>query len=263
MSILGFIVMAASSASSCTPMPGAGEIADQTRTKWIILGEMHGTAEMPVAMTDFICSAATKRRPLAVAVEQTVDNQLSIDTFIHSNGNAPSRAAFAKAPMWRTKGKDGRSSVATFDMFDRLRIFYRANKIARVVAIDPIVSNGSADRNAQMAKNLLAIEPKVNGLVLALMGGLHAQKTDIIVPSGRWPSTASLLPKDYTVTLMMVGGAGSAWVCFETCGPQPIGEPRDKPRGVEVQPVTADFPFDGFLEIGSGTSASPPWNNAK
>lgn len=263
MSIIGFILAAATSVNPCAPMPGAVEIVDQTRTKWIMLGEMHGTVEMPVAVTDFICSAAERRGTLTIAVEQTTDNQQGISDFIKSSGDAASRAAFFKAPMWQTKGKDGRSSVAMFEMFDRLRVLYHAKKITGVVAIDPIVSNDSADRNAKMARNLLAIKVRADGLVLTLIGGLHAQKADIIVPSGRWPSTASLMPKDRTVTLMMMGDAGTAWVCFEICGSHPIGEPRHKPRGVQITPMTGDFPFDGALEIGSGTSASPPWINAK
>jgi hypothetical protein len=150
-----------------------------------------------------------------------------------------------------------------FEMFERLRILYHANKIARVIAIDPIASHDSADRNARMAQNIVTVVPKADGLVIALTGGLHAQKTNIIVPNGRWPLTASLMPKAHTVTLMMMGDAGTAWVCFETCGPHPIGEPRDKRRGVKITPMTAGFPFDGTLEIGSGTSASPPWINTK
>ncbi|WP_374944448.1 hypothetical protein [Sphingomonas sp.] len=255
--ILAVSQMLAAATAACSPVPGADAVLARAQTRWLILGEMHGTAEMPRALTDLACAAAAQRRPVVVAVEQTVDNQPLLDAFLASNGKPAARAAFLRAPMWHTKFKDGRSSTAMLAMFERLRAMRQAGQIARVVAFDPVVSSGSADRNARMAANLVRVDPGVRGIVLTLVGGLHAQKSMLTFGGQTYPAAASLLPGDRTVSLMMIGDAGTAWVCYDTCGAQPIGSARTQTRGIRMQ-RDAGVPFDGIFDLGETTTSSPP-----
>lgn len=255
MSLLAALTLAA----TCAPLPGADAVLARAETRWIMLGEIHGTAEMPVALTDLACLAGERMRPVVVAIEQTVENQPILDRYLVSDGGEAARAALLAAPMWRGRWKDGRSSEAMLAMIERLRIMKRARRIARVVAFDPDVSESSADRNALMAKNLRAIDPGRGGVVLVLVGGLHAQKSEIRFGPEPYPAAAQLLPREATVSLMMLGDVGTAWVCMEAeqCGVTPVGAPRKEPRGISMMPAP-DGSFDGILDMGRPLTASPP-----
>ncbi|RYF10702.1 MAG: hypothetical protein EOO77_20985, partial [Oxalobacteraceae bacterium] len=96
-------------APSCAPVAGASRLW-QPETRWVIVGEMHGTNESPDAFANLVCLASATGRPVTVAVEYTSDDQTAIDTFLASDGSSAARAVLLKLFLFTSELQDGRGS---------------------------------------------------------------------------------------------------------------------------------------------------------
>lgn len=102
--MIDLLALAAASALACPPVPNADRLWAKPETQWILVGEMHGTAQMPALFADLVCqAAATSGRPITVALEQNAGMQPAIDAFLKSDGGPRARASFLAAPMWTGK----------------------------------------------------------------------------------------------------------------------------------------------------------------
>jgi len=124
---------AAASLSACTPIAGTAKLWESPSTRYVMVGETHGTNEAPELFADLVC-AASKKRQVIVALEQPSQDQPAIDAFLKSDGKVGARAQFLKAGMWNQSTKDGRSSEAMLGLFDRLRRLKQAGRIQSVAA---------------------------------------------------------------------------------------------------------------------------------
>ena len=108
----------------------------EKQPRWIVIGAIHGSNEVPQAFADAVCLTA-QSNPVVVAVEQPTSDQLAIDSFVQSDGGAVAQSAFLKAQMWNSDVKDGRSSEAYFRLFESLRRMLAARLMEKVVAFQP------------------------------------------------------------------------------------------------------------------------------
>jgi hypothetical protein len=250
---------AGSAMGDCAPIPGWDEVLAREEVRWIVIGEMHGTAEIPQAFADAVCLTA-RERPVVVALEQPAFDQPLIDAWLVSDGGEAARRAFLAAQMWQGSMKDGRSSQATFELFDRLRHMHQAGQVRAVVAfVRPLVGSFTqAGHEEAMARGVA--EAAVDGAtVVALTGDGHARLG--AVPWGdRYRAMASHLPPEQTVSLVAAGNGGEAWVCTGQpieCKAQPAYRPAQHERGV-VLGGHDEGSYSGTLRLGVATTASPP-----
>src|SRR5687768_16562492 len=101
---------ATASLSNCTPVPGSERLWDEPSVRYVMVGETHGTREIPEFFADLVCAASMRRRVI-VAVEQDTAAQPVIDEFMRSRGDVAARNAFVQA-IWPTGLNDGRGSEA-------------------------------------------------------------------------------------------------------------------------------------------------------
>jgi len=258
--MIGFLALAAASTLPCPEVAGVERFWAKPETRWIMVGEMHGTAEMPALFGDMVCQAAAhSRRPITVALEQSEGMQPVIDTFLASDGGPAARAAFLKAPMWGTNFQDGRSSEAMLALYDRLRLMKAAGQIRAVRGFVPVIHAPTSDGpyNALMAERLKAMASEPSGLVLAYMGSVHAGKSSFGHGAATFLPAAADLPPERTISIYLYGNGGTAWNCIaDGCKPHPLAA-RDARRG--FAPAT-DLPwrYDWVFELGEKTTASPP-----
>lgn len=161
--------------------------------------------------------------------------------------------------MFTAQMQDGRGSVAFVRLLNRLREMKRAGRITRVVAFDvgPSTPPGQ-DRNAVMAQNWRAISASENGLVLALVGNVHAMRKPVTFGSRTIVPAASLMPADRTVTLNIVGAGGKAWICLrEGCGERDVGPPRTAVPGIAYS-TDSETRWGATYALGVPTTAAPP-----
>jgi hypothetical protein len=258
------LAAAAPSTAACAPIPGWDQVLADPKLHWIVIGELHGTAETPAIFADAVCLTAAKRGPVVVALEMPTRDQAAIDAFIASDGGPVARSEFFKALIWHM-GNDGRSSQAVFAMFERLRQMHLGGRVSRVVAFQDVdtrdpPSVGQGPYEERLAKIVSAAGAQ-GATVVALVGSLHARKTEANFGKPFMPM-ATHLPADQTLTLYADGNGGSAWFCNgpkpTDCGPHEVGAAGELgQRGAVLRPVM-EGAYDGLLDLGVPTTASPP-----
>jgi hypothetical protein len=255
----GFI-FALTAIANCNPVDGEAQLWANANTRYVLVGEVHGTAETPALFGDLVCAAHASGRPVVVGVEAADTEQGAIDRFMASDGGEAAKAAFLQSPIWSSQIKDGRSSRAYFRLFERLRRYKQSGQIAEVVAIQAVGRTHSQTENNAMTADRIsaAAERRPGAIELVLIGNVHASKgafdfgTEHVVPA------AADLPPQETISLNVIFG-GEAWNCRvgSDCGPHQWGAPRAEPRSVRLD--RPDPPrYDGAIYLGVPTIASPP-----
>lgn len=259
--MLGVLALLAASAApaACAPVEGAASLWAKRETRWVIVGEMHGTNETPDAFTNLVCLAARSRGPVTVVIEYPADMQPVLDSWLASDGGEAARTALLAEPFWRKPTQDGRTSVAFLRMLDRLRLMHRAGTVLSVRGFDvPWDGSDKRDRNAAMADRLTKIADTTPGLTMVLVGNYHAIVREMPSPRGPVRPAASLLPADKRVAVDVAGAGGSMWNCqMEGChlydyGPQPTGPASIAPD------TTPDRRYDAIYKLGKPFTGAEP-----
>jgi len=253
-------LLAASAApAACTPIEGAEKLWVSREIRWIFFGELHGTNEIPDAFANLVCLAAATRGPVTVALEFPTDMQASLDAWLASDGGDAARTTLLAAPWWHRPLQDGRSSAAFLHMLERLRALHASGKVASVRAFDvPPTWRGQTDRNADMAKTLTSIATETQGLVLILVGNIHAMRSDLQFDTTLIHPAASLLPDANRISVDIRGIGGSAWNCGpDGCKARSMGISGSGPASLTWSSAP-DRKFDVVYALGEPLTAAEP-----
>ncbi|WP_260597536.1 hypothetical protein [Sphingomonas endolithica] len=250
-------------APSCAPVPGANHLW-QPNIRWIIVGEMHGTNESPDAFVNLICLAAKTGRPVTIALEYSSDDQAAIDAYLSSDGAAQARASLLKLSLFASDMQDGRGSIAFLRLWEQLRVMKQAGRIVGVVASDVGRSTPQGqERNAAMAQTWTSITAANDGIILALVGNLHAMRRPITIANRTIVPAGSIMPAKRTITMTIDGNGGKAWNCQDDgCLQHDNGDPRQAAHGITYL-TAADRQWDATYELGVPTTAAVPANGTK
>lgn len=239
----------------CDPISGLSQVLEKPDLKYLILGEIHGTEEIPRFAGDVACLASLDR-PLVVALELPVQIQGDVDAYLSSDGGPEAQASLLASRYWSPQFADGRSSRAIVDLLDELRTLRAAGRRIEVKA-----SRASAGRLGPDSSDLLtaaewtrAAMTEPSALVVVLVGRAHAGKA----PTDRLRPAASLLPPAATTSLTVAADGGSFWGCLaEGCDRQVVQDrPDSRSRGVYLDAPPAGF--DGVFAIGGPLRPSGP-----
>lgn len=226
-----------------------------------MMGEMHGTSEVPEFVARAVCKIASSHKSVVLALEYPRDDEPSLNAFLSNPDASSAQADLLKTQFW-TRGRDGRASEAMLKLLLDLRS-WKQNKLP--ITVVPYDKAPSAElrepSNAEFLSNLLKSQ-KDKAFVIIYSGEVHARKTkglpglDDFEPMGFLLRQWDLLHLD----LAMTGGA--AWICesasFDDCGPHPMkaNVPLDlEPYAAALDSVSPAF--DGHYGVGQVT-ASPP-----
>jgi len=260
LALLLFFVCPAIARAGCPELPGS-QVLIEADADFIVVGEAHGTAELPALFADLACSLTTVSRPLLVGVEHGPANQAALDTYLASDGSAEARAVLLRAPAWDEAG--GRGSLAMLELIERVRQLRVAGAEVALVAFDHVIDTpGTTElRERYMAAQLMAAVGRSPGArVLALTGLGHADKEGFASQQPPFRSMAQFLPPEDTLTLSFVRTGGEALGCRGapgslTCAPGPMTA-RDEPRARGVSLGDGRAGFDGWVSSGGTLTAS-------
>lgn len=248
---------------NCAAIPGATVLIDRPGTRRIVVGEMHGTNETPAAFGDLVCLAST-RAPVTVALEQPESEQSAIDAFIGSDGGSAATSKFLESAIWTQELKDGRSSRAYFRLFQRLRELRVAGRVRKVVAFQPLYEVGpggfdAAEYEIAMAATLLE-RTRSADFTLALVGNIHAMRTEQAWAKPPYVPMAGHLPTASTLTVDTHWNGGSYWACtsMTDCGPQTAKPARVVTERSIVTTDRPNVPYSGVFYLGTAATASAP-----
>lgn len=258
------LAAAAGAANACPPLAGAQDLLKRD-ADYILMGEVHGTANLPALTADLVCHAAETGRPLIVGIELLPSVQPALDVFLTSDGGPAARAVLLTSPNWPEK--DPRASDAIVALMDRARLARAAGAKVRLLAFDaPSERPGTSDaRETAMARLLIAAkgaDPQAR--VIAQTGAGHAGKSAWTSLGPPFRAMAQHLPAERTVSLTFVRTGGEVWACRrpqpeapEICRawPATVVEPM-QPRGVWY-PTTREG-FDAAVSTGAPLAPSAP-----
>lgn len=242
----------------CTAVDGADELLEAGTV--VLLGELHGTQQIPSAAGDLVCAALERGLDVTVALEIPQSENERIQAYLDGAGSSEDRQRLLDGEFWNRNDQDGRSSRAMFDLIERLRELRAKTQAVQVLLID---NELVPDRDVFMAQWLsLAIPEAPTRFYLALTGNVHSR---LVAPEGRVTMGArlhELRPQINVVALQATYAAGTAWVCTrDGCGVIDIAVdvrgPTSQVRGIELFERISKAGFSGTYHVGA-IDASPP-----
>lgn len=205
-------------------------VAASSGHRLVLLGEMHGTREIPLLVGAAV-ERMSRSEPVLLALEVHASEHDSLKLYLRSDGSPPQRELLRQRAFWSVGAErnDGRRSEDMLDLVEQVR---NLRELGRDVAILPFdVANGSSRgsswRDQAMAAQLRrAWVALPRGRMLVLTGNVHAMRKlpDYAPPQMQAPMGASL--QDLQPLSIEIGAmAGAFWACptSGTCGPVPIG----------------------------------------
>ncbi|MDY6922701.1 MAG: hypothetical protein SWI22_01920 [Pseudomonadota bacterium] len=251
--------LALAQAPACAPLPGSDALwRDETR--FVFVGETHGTVEAPAAFAHLAC-LALEQGPVTAALEFPTAMQPTLDAFMTAETDAAARAVLLDYPYGPFRFHDGRGSEAMMEMLMRLRALRREGRPLTVVATAPDSPRlpGFGQSYAELDRAAVwtgAARARPDDRVLVFVGRVHAEKARRVGSPIGLPAAAHIRPED-SLSLAVARQGGEAWICLEECGAAAITPVDDTELlGVVLSP-DLDPAFDGVLALGPWT-ASPP-----
>ena len=205
----------------CDP-PAGWDLVAKRSTRFVIFGEVHGTAEAPAFVGDVACALAFQGERLLIAIEQNPAD----DAALQAAWALPDdRFAAALAQVGWAGRQDGVASRAMFALLLRL---HRLREGGR--AIDVVRFNGARDaaqaarfaalpgqgpHEAAQAQNIRSADAGRYDHVLVLVGNLHAGKQPVERGGVTFePMAMRLAPGGASTSLVMRHGGGTMWNCL-------------------------------------------------
>jgi uncharacterized protein (TIGR02246 family) len=246
----------AAEAIACTPVAGAAQLIKPGAI--LLVGEMHGTREMPAAVADLACMAVEHKLPVTVALEIPPDDGEAIERYFISGD----RAALLAREHWRRAYQDGRSSQGMLALVDRLRRLRQSGARLRVIGFDARGAAGQA-RDAVMADAFAAAwRAQPGDVTVGLVGNVHNRVT-VGVPwdAAYKPMGWYLAQQKIALTsLRATWATGKAWSCDDaaasSCGPHDFAGKGTGPAPT-LTLASKDATVHGTLYVGA-ISAAPP-----
>mgnify|MGYP003374926752 CR=1 FL=1 len=221
----------------------------------LILGELHGTREVPAFVASLVCQVSSSTATV-LALEVPHTEQARIDAFLASSGDANARAALLRGDFWDFPMQDGRRSEAMVQLLEAVRRLREQGAPLVVIAFD---SDAPPDvRDAEMAQRLASARREHSqALFVVVTGGVHASRLpdEAFIPMA--VRFAELATPHRIVSLALQHSGGHAWVCTDRCGPHDAeGAPDPGPPRIELFEETTRG-FDGTFRVGRITASAP------
>jgi hypothetical protein len=228
------------SAAASVPMLAQAIVCDTQGQRLVVIGDFHGSNEIP-DFVSLIAQAAATQRPVRLGLEIESFELKPIATYMGSKGTSADRAALLHDDFW-TAGQ-GRTSQAIVRLIDAMRALKSSGRDVAVFTMVPQypgdaivkkVGGGGVYWNIKMAESIQhqLDSTKPDTLVIALMGNEHSK----YIAANRGPdaTVSERLARDapYIVDLHV---HGEAWNCNATgCGTHTFGQADASAKKVRV-----------------------------
>jgi hypothetical protein len=244
------------SGMDCDNLPGTERYLTAGHT--VMIGEWHGTKEMPKTFVRVVCSALRKGEAVSVGLE-IEDHTGALETYTASAGTSAERKRLLSTPHW-TGDFDGRSSLAYFDMIEAFRVLRSRGFPLTVFGLyDRRGENESPDQIlATRLRRERVARPRV--LILTLTGNFHNMRR---CPGGcpdQIPTPMGALVSDLDpISINLIFESGQAWSCLSRtdCDARDVPSPGGSGAVNVATPAAKTGFYDLQINIGR-TSGSVP-----
>ncbi len=260
--VIGFLLMLAPAVAedpACDQIQGLDELVKPSTV--LLVGELHGTSEIPALVSSIVCHAIAKQLPVTLGLELPRTDQPQLDAFLASSGGQESRAAFLSLVFWSRDYQDGRASVAMFDLIEQSRQRMKGGSL-QVVLID--LPSARAGRDQAMADHLVqTVKASPDRFFVVLTGNFHSR----VAPGGgkMGDLAAAKLPEAIVISLNTSYESGTAWICMSgaPCGVQKLGGAEQLGSALRLSTAvsivldSSNGNYDGRLILGPISASLP------
>jgi hypothetical protein len=240
----------------------------------LLMGELHGTQEVPRFVAQSACQAAVAGTPVTVGLELPVENQERVERFLASAGSEEDWLKLMEAPFWRSPFPDGRSSEAVANLLEQLRVLKAQGLDVRAFVFDHPQLKGQVREDAMAATVLQQVKAGPERFYMVVSGNVHPRTVQGLPWDRQYRPMGLLLSEtldeDDVVALDMAYDSGSAWICAADpkaqegrleCGVRPAKgrDNGDRPFIHLFDDVTRDG-FHGVFYVGRVTASVPAVN---
>jgi len=276
--LFSLLAMATPAERACGAPPGSVAMLEATEGRILVVGEIHGTAQVPQYIQGLACLSLARGESVVIGLEQSADEQARLDAYMASDGDAEARSTLVEASsFWTSSSLDGRSSDAVLGVIEYAREQADEGEPITVAALDFSPERDSdleadpARRDRAMSRRALALG-ETHDRVIALVGNIHARRTAATFGDRQVETIGSVSPPEAFAFINTVYGVGSVWNCRISDGGAPScrvygrshspfsGEPRlfgaSELADMSGRSFYAD-PYDYLVYLGE-VRASPP-----
>jgi hypothetical protein len=246
------------------PILGLGKVARPGNV--VLLGELHGTQQVPHFIAQSVCQAAVQGVPVTVGLEIPDVNQERLQAFVASEGKEQDWAKLMESPFWRSPYPDGRNSDAVAYLLESLRKLRGQGLDVAVFAFDRPPLEGDA-REEAMANTVLEVVGKSQKrAVLVVSGNLHPRQVKGLPwnpdyrPMGL--RVADVFPNVYSLDIAY--DSGTAWICAVSgeqkldCGVKPAkGQDNGERYFVHLFNGRNKQGYHGIFYVGAVSASLP------
>lgn len=224
-------------ASECGHVAGYDELLEH---RLVMIGEMHGTREVPAYFSELVCAVLESESSVAVGLELPVTMASSLDQYLNSS-EKNAQALLLDDPTWSPAVQDGRTSAAMLALIqDLAELKHQHDKRISVHLIDNPSDylDGGMSKGQSLADNIQQMEDQTDAdYLLTLTGNYHNR---IGVPAEQ--SAAMNLPDLNPYTVSVNWKSGEMWACTDQT-PDGCGETKLPERDVTIT-TTEIVPVD-------------------
>lgn len=230
---------------------------DMNAGELLMVGEMHGTNEVPAAVGGMICAMLSKneKENIVLFIEAPDSDQGKLgllgENYFLDKGSVFS---LLEGTSWVDSHQDGRDSRAMLELVNGVYFLKKAGKNVDVFAIDR-PNEGGDDRSLYMAESIFVKMNELGGdyKYISITGNYHnMRRADGLSVFDRLNKMGVS-----AVSLRVSASGGSAWQCRESCGVKQLQDVEQKNiRGI-FRGVVPGNGHDGIIFVGEQTPSFP------
>lgn len=183
----------------------------------MMLGELHGTQEVPRFVAQSACQVASQGTPMTVGLELPVENQARVRDFLRSAGTDTDWLKLMEAPFWRSPFPDGRSSEGMANLLEQLRRLRVQGLEVDAFVFDHPKAQGQERENAMAETVLSYVRKNPERFYLVVSGNIHPRTAKGLPWDKQYKPMGLLISKskevDHAIALDMAYNSGTAWIC--------------------------------------------------
>ncbi|HEX5749326.1 MAG TPA: hypothetical protein VFZ09_24060 [Archangium sp.] len=246
------------------PVLGLGKLARAGNV--VLLGELHGTQQVPHFLAQSACQVATQGIPVTVGLEIPAVYQERLETFVASAGTEQDWAKLMEIPFWRSPYPDGRNSEGVVYLIEALRKLRRQGLDVRVFSFDHPALQGDAREEAMAATVQDVAGRSKKRALLVLSANLHPRQVKGLPGAPDYRPMGLRLAEQFphVYSLDIAYDSGTAWICAMTrqqqldCGvTRTKGEDNGDRYFVQLFGGKNRHGYHGFYYVGAVSASLP------
>jgi hypothetical protein len=220
----------------------------------VLVGEMHGTNEMPQAFSDIVCTSLKTGIQVNIGLELLPKNQKSINAFINSDGSQAEILKMVSTGHWVDDWDDGRDSLAILGLLEDIRTWKSAKLNFSLFYFDSTQEH----RDREMFKLTTShIEPRSINLIFT--GNLHAKKSHSMFRGNVHHTMGGFLSENKIPfkSIYLNHSGGSTFMCAPDCRVFNMGSISQLDQHEIFKKNNLKSPYDFEWNIGPISASMP------